>query len=167
MGHLAHAEPCAMRFEHPAGLYHRKDIGDLIFCACVLYTHHVFIDQFLEEVESQPNMLGPAVGCSGSLDLYGALIVDEHIDGFFAVSDAAMNSTLVVFWPTMLCFFDIYVIAPPAIVMTDPVIDLLSCLSIAMSASLNAFGLALASPSYLKSRCFVPCTYFTTRFAIF
>ncbi|KAG9398998.1 hypothetical protein AC1031_012376 [Aphanomyces cochlioides] len=42
-----------------------------------------------------------------------------------------------------------YVITPSAIVKTDPVIDLLSCLSFAKSASLNAFGLALARPSYL------------------
>ncbi|KAF0732583.1 hypothetical protein Ae201684_010291 [Aphanomyces euteiches] len=72
--------------------------------------HHVLIDQFLEEVEAQPNRLGLAVGCSGSRDLYGALIVNEHIDGSFAVSAAAVNSTSVVLWPTRLCLFDIFAV---------------------------------------------------------
>ncbi|KAH9123630.1 hypothetical protein LEN26_009888 [Aphanomyces euteiches] len=61
-------------------------------------------------MEAQPNMFGPGVGCSGSGDLYDALIVDEHFDGFFAVSAAAIYSTSVVLWPTRLCFFDIFAV---------------------------------------------------------
>ncbi|CAK4930958.1 unnamed protein product [Aphanomyces euteiches] len=43
--------------------------------------HHVLLDQLLEEEKAQPNMFGSTVGCSAFCNLYGALIVDEHIDG--------------------------------------------------------------------------------------